>query len=471
MAISLVQILADSGSSSIVTSATVAGNLLVMCFSYPLTPTSVTSVTDNVGNTWIQAPGTTLDSGNQYVSIWYCPNNLGGVTNVSWTGLDGGPDGVFSEWSGVDKFSPINSTNTTSGSGTVIGPNLTTTNTTSLLISCMSVVGNETGANSPWTFFDDASRSRIVGQAYLLPGSTGTFNSTYTPTTGTFLSSGIVFKASTSVINLVQENANNSTSIALTGTTAGNLLVLCINSENTEPTSVSDGVNTWIKAVGGFTTHPGWSDIWYAENIASTPGVLTVSPVSSSGINLLWISEWSGVATSGVLDTTAHLDDQSSGTVVGPSLTDSIGDSLLLCIAQPNTSYPASVSTPWTGSQAFSGRITGAYYIPGSIVTSQAVFNNTDTFSSAGAVFKAFSAPDLTLTLSDSVNVSDSPIIPSFTININLSDSINVSDSNPQSFSIQSDAVSSLSSQASIIETLVTKILPATVKPYFNIQE
>jgi len=75
----------------------------------------------------------------------------------------------------------------------------------------------------------------------------------------------------------------------------------------------------------------------------------------------------------------------------------------------------------------------------------------------------------LTLGLSDSLSVSDAPIVPSYTITKSLSDSIAVSDSAPGSFSAQSDYLAPVT--IPVVEQLVKQLAPATTKLYFKIEE
>jgi hypothetical protein len=190
---------------------------------------------------------------------------------------------------------------------------------------------------------------------------------------------------------LVQQSAAIAFSTALSNTTAGDLLVLCINT-NGGVSAVSDGVNTWVHAVTSTSGGSNTSQIWYAENIVHTAGTLTVT-ITGGGGPVLWLSEWSGIATSSSLESTNTIAGLVSGPVLGPSLTNTHNADLLICVTTPDHVNATAVSAPWTGMVVTSGIIWGAYYLPGSTVTSQATFNVSDTYSSSGAVFSAPVAP------------------------------------------------------------------------------
>src|SRR5579871_1582860 len=105
MAISPVQSVSSyqTGSSYVLTcAATGSGHLLVLAFDViggGITDPFISSITDNVGNTYINAPGTKASDGT---TIWYCENCLPGATTVTITYNGSGFNNVwFQEFSGV----------------------------------------------------------------------------------------------------------------------------------------------------------------------------------------------------------------------------------------------------------------------------------------------------------------------------------------------------------------------------------
>lgn len=88
-------------------------------------------------------------------------------------------------------------------------------------------------------------------------------------------------------------------------TTAGNLLICRVTTRTigTIVTLTDDAANTWVEV--GHASHGG-GDQWlfYCENAASTTAV-TVH-LTASANHFSFLSEWSGVATSGALDTSAQ---------------------------------------------------------------------------------------------------------------------------------------------------------------------
>lgn len=193
-------------------------------------------------------------------------------------------------------------------------------------------------------------------------------------------------------ITFVQDAAG-SNGVSLTGTAAGNFLVVGFNSV-AAVTAVSDGVNTWVQIPPGVITSPqGHANLWYAENIAG--GNITVTG-SGSTVFVTWLAEFSGAIPSSSLASSAHLDNQPSGPISGPSLTDAVGTGLLVAVPTGSTANPSGVAAPWVAGTTFAGICQGAYYIPGSPLTSQAVFSTTSVYCSAGAVFRGTVPPPAT---------------------------------------------------------------------------
>jgi hypothetical protein len=93
-------------------------------------------------------------------------------------------------------------------------------------------------------------------------------------------------------------------------TTTGNTLIVCTRTGVPLPTtvtSISDGTNTFTKAVEVTGQDPNMS-IWYAKNITGVSGAITVTFANSSNYGWIYVAEYSG------LDKTAPLDASGSGT-------------------------------------------------------------------------------------------------------------------------------------------------------------
>lgn len=88
--------------------ATLSGSLLVYTGGCSGSPTqSITSITDNVGNTWTAIDSST--SGSYYGGLWYCKNAIAGVTSLSITyqNTPSTAGSCFREYTGLDA-NPLN---------------------------------------------------------------------------------------------------------------------------------------------------------------------------------------------------------------------------------------------------------------------------------------------------------------------------------------------------------------------------
>jgi len=134
-----------------------AGNLNVVIVGWNDTTTTVTSVTDTKGNSYVLAVGPALVSGTLSQSIYYAPNITAAAagTNtvtVKFSGAANYPDVRILEYSGLDKNNPLDvakgatGSNATSDSGA-----LTTTNPNDLLVGANIVVSSTSAAGSGYT--------------------------------------------------------------------------------------------------------------------------------------------------------------------------------------------------------------------------------------------------------------------------------------------------------------------------------
>lgn len=138
-------------------------------------------------------------------------------------------------------------------------------------------------------------------------------------------------------------------------TTTGNLLVLCVGlaSSGTTISGVSDSAgNTWVQGAdaissgGSLRRH---AAIWYCANAASVTSVtITVSANDYIGLNL---SEWSGMATSSVVDVTATSTPSATATTIRTgSATPTTSVILVGCTTVAwEANAPGSLTAGWTG--------------------------------------------------------------------------------------------------------------------------
>lgn len=183
--------------------STGSGNLIVVAFaSINFTPT-ITSVTDNAGNTYVEAGSArAVDSAaNEIVDVWYAKNSKSGATTVTITpSASGTGAAMIWEFSNVDTGSPLDQTtvlNSQPAATTPLGASVTTTAPNEVIVSVMSPVGTITGPHSGNAFISD-SLFFGVGWAHLVTSSTGTYAAQWDITSGTYASSTVSFRAAAS---------------------------------------------------------------------------------------------------------------------------------------------------------------------------------------------------------------------------------------------------------------------------------
>ena len=297
------------------------------------------------------------------------------------------------------------------------------------------------------------------------------YNRTLSPTEITTVTSYLNSKyylPPTSITRIQTVNADpgftNPVTIAATG--SGHLIVIGATPTGAGITSITDNVgNTYVQAPGALSTSGSFhTDVWYAKN--SIPGATAVTFVGS--IFRVSISEYSGADTSAPLASASNLS--TFGSPVSPSLTIADPNGLLFVVGSTISSDLSGTSAPWENLRN-GGSGTMADFLPGAAGTYNANFipSTSQGYFSSGAIFvTSGGSSTLTLSLSDSVSLTDS-LTPSFDLSQNLSDSVVVSDSTPNSFSAQSDFLAPIN--IPVVEMLVNQLVPAHVKTYYRILE
>lgn len=137
--------------------AQAAGNLNLVVVSLGDSTTTVTSVTDTLGNTYSLAAGPTSVAGELSQSIYYARNtaNAPAGTNhviVTLSGVAAAPDVRTAEYSGIAQRNPLDASASNSGNSATSGAGpLTTTNAHDLLIAANDVEASTTGPGSGFT--------------------------------------------------------------------------------------------------------------------------------------------------------------------------------------------------------------------------------------------------------------------------------------------------------------------------------
>jgi hypothetical protein len=265
--------LSQAASTSItptLSSASTAGNLLVGV----VATGANTTVTAPAG--WVKAAGI-YTSGVGSTQIWYDPNNAGAITSVKFT-LSASDTAVaqLSEWSGVDKVSPLD------GSGTATK----TTSATTEAVSATAADGNELAITS-------------------FRASTGSSGNTFTPGSGW--------------TNLMAAHSVSNTADYEIGPAAGTV----------SETETAATTATWSAAIATFFGGCGGSSLSLAAPPATAPfGSLTLngsnqsvttnfalSPTDGSGAS----SGWNLTGTSTTFTAGSHKLSTTATTVTAGS--------------------------------------------------------------------------------------------------------------------------------------------------------
>lgn len=177
--------------------ATGSGNLIVvatMAANYG----SISSVTDNAGNTYAQASGArTIHSGYaEAFDFWYAGNSRAGATSISITpSASGNGMAVVWEFAGADPISPFARAAVLSdrpASSTPTGAAVTTTDSGELVVTLL-VTGTTSGIRSGNPFIHSSGLAGD-GFAYYVAPSPGTYAAQWNTTSTPFSSSTVAFR-------------------------------------------------------------------------------------------------------------------------------------------------------------------------------------------------------------------------------------------------------------------------------------
>jgi hypothetical protein len=351
----------SSGSPVTVTSST--GNLSVVGLS--LGPnTSASAVTDSKGNSYKRAGVPTPNSGgNRPLEVWYAANATTGITTVTITFSGGGTIAVgIYDCSGADTNNPLAAYSQSGidqpATTNPVGPTVQVPTGGGILIA---VINASATIASPFTL-DGSGLGEGFGSDVNV--SSGTFTPSWTISSSTWDGITVAFKSTTGVPLLVVQSAFYSSFPAtITSTTAGNLIVIALSSDQTVTgfsDNASGGSNTYVQCPNAQATTPiGPSDVWYAKNIHA--GATTVSISASGGTGTtatIW--EVSGADTSTPFDIANHANNQTAGVsgppflMSNPTLTTNYAQEFIVgCTNNANGITPPSVQDPFITQEQF----------------------------------------------------------------------------------------------------------------------
>lgn len=185
------------------TTSTLAGSTIIIPMALAAGNT-VTSITDNVGNTYIQCASAYINNATPAgaaLDIWYCKNATAGATTITPT-VSGGAYGIWAiEGRGLSTTAPFQIANgvySGTSSSTITGAAVTTTSAAELIVG----IGINPGAYNPITgiaggnaFSIGQIYATVIATATLITTSTGTYNPAWAATLpGTQLGSTAAFK-------------------------------------------------------------------------------------------------------------------------------------------------------------------------------------------------------------------------------------------------------------------------------------
>ncbi len=321
------------------TSAQVAGDLNVVVVGWNDSTSTVTSIADSIGNTYVAAVGPTASSGNATQRIYYAKNitsaSAGGNTvTVTFNTTVAYPDVRILEYSGLDTSNPFDVGIGTSGTGiTQNGGSVTTTNANDLLVASNYVDDYSASAGSGYTERFITAGGELVEDETVT--STGSYSATSTQgSSGWWIMQMAAFRAASSGGDTTPPSAPTSLSPTVASVSQINLswtastdnvgvsgyrVESCTGASCTSfaqigsPTSTTFSVTGLspstsysfrVRATDAAGNLSAYSSIVSATTSADTtaptaPTGLTASVVSASQINLTWTASTDNVGVTG----------------------------------------------------------------------------------------------------------------------------------------------------------------------------
>ena len=207
--------------------STGSGHLIVVAWqagSGVSTSTTINSVTDNAGNTYVEAGAArSMDTiAGSVADFWYATNSTAGATSVTITpGFSVTNAGaVIWEFSGVNTASPLDQMAVLNSQASTVAPSgapVTTTAASEVVLSLAAVSGAVTGIY-PGNAFTNDSGLKGNGWAHLITSSAGSYSAQWSQSpSGTYASSTVSFLAagSYSACDLNQDGTVNILDVEL----------------------------------------------------------------------------------------------------------------------------------------------------------------------------------------------------------------------------------------------------------------
>jgi YD repeat-containing protein len=287
----------NSGSSITVTfnSAQTAGNLNVVFVGWDDATSTIQSITDSAGNSYVAAVGPTVNTGNATQTMYYAANIASSAagTNtvtVTFSGSVPYPDVRALEFSGVATSSPLDTMVATTGDGTTLDTgSFATTGNNELIIASGNVQHQFVAAGSCCTQIL-ASYWNVVEDE--LASTAGSYDVTSTDTYGYWVMQAAAFKAAnpppsstppSTPTSLAASESSGSVNLTWSGSTdsagvAGYLIYRCQGSGCTNFTEVGTSTGT------SFTDMTASGSSGYTYEIVAIDALGNVSSDSNTAV-------------------------------------------------------------------------------------------------------------------------------------------------------------------------------------------
>ena len=411
--------------------AQTAGNLNVVVVGWNDASTTVSSVTDTSGNTYVRAVGPTVGGGISQ-SIYYAKSIAGAAANanivtVTFSAAANAPDIRILEYSGLNTTAPLDVTAAASGRGTSVSSgSATTTSANELILGATTVSATTSGVGSGFT-----KRIQTVPDSDLVEDqivtATGSYAATSTVTGGTWVAQMATFSASpsagdttppTAPSNLTATAASASQiNLSWTASTdnvgvTGYLVERCSGAGCTNFAQIGTPTSTSFPDTG-LTANTSYSyrvratdaagnlsDYSNTATATTTPGQdttpptapsnLTATAASASQINLAWTASTDNVGVTGYLVERCSGAGCTNFAQIGTPTSTSFSDTGLTA----NTSYSYRVrATDAAGNLSAYSNTATATTTPGQDTTPPTAPSNlTATAASASQINLAWTA-------------------------------------------------------------------------------
>lgn len=257
---------------------------------------TVTSMTDDLGNTYHLATGSNGFSGSVFsgsaIEIWYAENVTGGAGFITAVYTPGSGYGFnfmqVAEYTGVLSSSSFDTATNTSGFSATPGVSITLATANELVIGvCLTQTGNPT-----WSGLTDRAVGVAAGAGMLYgdaePGTSGSFSVGGTVTgTPSFIISAAAFKLVTTIFGTPQFASGEAittgtVSASAVNTATGDFIVVGVRADTATSYAVSDtALNTYVPLTQYLSAYGARLQWFYV--LSATANASNVITVTASG--------------------------------------------------------------------------------------------------------------------------------------------------------------------------------------------